>query len=136
MVLLTLTTIDPSPLRAFVQRPEAGAILSFEGCTRDNFAGKRVVELQYEAYESMAKKELSALIAAIQQEHPETRIAVAHRLGIVPIGETSVLTVVSAPHRDEAYTVSRRVIDQLKLQIPIWKKEIYTQGASWKENKA
>ena len=107
MVLLTHTIIDPTPLRAFVQRPEAGAILSFEGCTRDNFEGKQVLELQYEAYESMAKKELTTLIASIQKEHPETRIAVAHRLGVVPIGETSVLTVVSAPHRDEAYTVSR-----------------------------
>lgn len=134
MIVLCRTPIDPTPLRARVMRPEAGAVISFEGCTRNNFEGKAVLELHYEAYESMARKELAALRDRLQAEHPQARVAIAHRLGTVPIGEVSVLTVVSAPHRDEAYLVSRRAIDELKLQIPIWKKEIYKTGGSWKAN--
>ena len=134
MITLCHHPIDPSPLRQYVQRPEAGAIISFEGCTRNNFEGLEVHELRYEAYETMAHKELSALKDRLEADYPQCRVAIAHRLGVVPVGEVSVLTVVSAPHRDVAYLVSRRAIDELKLQIPIWKKEIYSDGSSWKAN--
>ena len=134
MILLTREPIDTTDLRAHVQRPGAGAVLVFEGTTRDNFERKAVAELRYEAYEAMALSEMAALRDRILADHPQARVAMAHRLGVVGVCETSVVTVVSAPHRDEAYAVSRRVIDDLKLQIPIWKKEVYTDGSAWKAN--
>ncbi|MEC8278148.1 MAG: molybdenum cofactor biosynthesis protein MoaE [Myxococcota bacterium] len=134
MVFITHDPIDYTALRQQVQRPGAGAILIFEGTTRDNFEEKSVSELRYEAYEAMAVSEMEALRNRIQADHPETRVAMAHRLGVVGVCETSVVTVVSAPHRDEAYVVSRRVIDDLKQLIPIWKKEIYEDGSAWKAN--
>lgn len=134
MVLITHDPIDYSELRQHVQRPGAGAILIFEGTTRDHFEDKSVSELRYEAYEGMALSEMAALRDRIEADHPEVRVAMAHRLGVVGVCETSVVTVVSAPHRDEAYVVSRRVIDDLKVLIPIWKKEIYADGSAWKAN--
>ncbi|MAA78494.1 MAG: molybdenum cofactor biosynthesis protein MoaE [Deltaproteobacteria bacterium] len=134
MIDLTYEKIDVSRVRNTVVHDEAGAILIFEGTTRNSFEGKKVLELRYEAYEEMARKELQSLVHSLESEHPTSRVAIVHRLGIVEVGETSVVIAVSAPHRDEAYTVSRKAIDQLKSSIPIWKKEMYQGGASWKAN--
>ena len=134
MISLSHKPIETEKLRAAVLHEKAGALLIFEGVTRDNFAGKRVLELRYEAYEDMAIKELSCLREELLAEYPMARIAMSHRLGVVGIEETSVVIAVSAPHRDEAYQVSRKAIDGLKSRVPIWKKEIYEEGASWKAN--
>ena len=134
MIDLTHEIIDVSSVREAVIHEKAGAVLIFEGTTRDNFESKKVLELRYEAYEDMARKELSNLRDTLIQEHPKARVSIVHRLGVVGIGETSVAIAVSAPHRDEAYIVSRKAIDRLKSSIPIWKKEMYQEGASWKAN--
>ena len=134
MIALTHDIIDTSILRTAVARDDAGAILVFEGTTRDHFEGKAVLELRYEAYETMARSEMLALKNHLEQEFPQALVAMIHRLGVVAIGETSVAIAVSAPHRDEAYLVSRKAIDMLKEQIPIWKKEIYSEGGAWKAN--
>ena len=134
MIDLTYEKIDVSRVRNAVVHDAAGAILIFEGTTRNNFEGKQVLELRYEAYEEMARKELNGLVQSLETEYPTSRVAIVHRLGIVGVGETSVAIAVSAPHRDEAYTVSRKAIDRLKSSIPIWKKEMYQEGASWKAN--
>ena len=134
MISLCHEPIQTDVLRAAVLHEKAGALLIFEGVTRDNFEGKRVLELRYEAYEDMAKKELTSLREELLAEYPLARIAISHRLGVVDVEETSVVIAVSAPHRDEAYQISRKAIDGLKSRVPIWKKEIYEEGASWKVN--
>ena len=135
MIFLEKDKIDVSVLRAHVSSPKCGAILVFEGTTRDSFEGKEVVELRYEAYREMALKAMEELRASLLENHPHVRIAMAHRIGIVPIQESSVAIAVSAPHRDLAYRISRAAIDRLKLEIPIWKKEMYKSGGEWKVNR-
>ena len=134
MIDLTYEKIDVSKVRDAVVHDSAGAVLIFEGTTRNHFEGKQVLELRYEAYEEMARKELQSLVDSLQQEYPQSRVSIVHRLGVVDVGETSVAIAVSAPHRDKAYIVSRQAIDRLKSTIPIWKKEMYQEGASWKAN--
>jgi molybdopterin synthase catalytic subunit len=135
MIALMENKIDVSQVRAAVLHDQAGAVLIFEGTTRDHFEGKKVIQLCYEAYHDMAIKEMESLKDSLCAEYPMARVALVHRLGIVGVGETSVVIAVSAPHREEAYIVSRKAIDRLKEIVPIWKKEVYEQGASWKENR-
>ena len=116
---------------------DCGAIVSFIGTTRDNFEGKKVIHLEYEAYEPMAKKQMFALGQQAKQKWPEVRkIALSHRLGVVPVTESSVIIVASSPHRTEALECVHWAIDQLKAVVPIWKNEVYQDGDRiWKENK-
>ena len=125
MIDLTYERIDTMSLRNAVARDDAGAVLVFEGTTRNHFEGRPVLELSYEAYEQMARSEMRLLKSKLEAEYPMATIAMIHRLGVVGVGETSVAIAVSTPHREEAYLVSRKAIDQLKALIPIWKKEIY-----------
>jgi molybdopterin synthase catalytic subunit len=113
----------------------AGAIATFEGTTRDHFAGRRVVELRYEAYAAMAQRRLGAILREARSRHALRRLAVAHRLGAVPAGEASVFVAASATHRADAMEACRYVIDELKASVPIWKKEVYDDGEVWKENR-
>ena len=135
MIRIQTDTIQSRELRDFVAHAKAGAVLIFEGTTRDNFEGKDVVELRYETYKEMAISTLKKLRDELIAGHPDVRVAIAHRVGVVPVQESSVVIAVSAPHRDLAYRVSRDAIDRLKREIPIWKKEIYADGGIWKENR-
>ncbi|KAJ4792281.1 Molybdopterin synthase catalytic subunit [Rhynchospora pubera] len=127
--------IDIARLVNHVRDPAAGAIATFEGTTRDTFDGRRVVELRYEAYEPMAIKRLAATCAAAREKWQLIRLAVSHRLGVVPVGEASVFVAASAVHRADAMEACRYVIDEIKAGVPIWKKEVYEDGEVWKENK-
>jgi molybdopterin synthase catalytic subunit len=112
----------------------AGAIATFEGTTRDHFAGRRVVELRYEAYAAMARRRMAGILREARARHGLRRLAVAHRLGAVPAGEASVFVAASATHRADALEACRYVIDEVKASVPIWKKEVYDDGEVWKEN--
>ncbi|KAJ0965551.1 hypothetical protein J5N97_026689 [Dioscorea zingiberensis] len=127
--------IDVARYVNFVRDPAAGAIATFEGTTRDTFEGKRVVELRYEGYVPMASRQLRAICGAARETWPVRRVAAAHRLGTVGVGEASVFVAVSAVHRAEAMEACRYVIDEVKASVPIWKKEVYDDGEVWKENK-
>ncbi|EHA8589722.1 Molybdopterin synthase catalytic subunit [Cocos nucifera] len=118
-----------------VRDPAAGAIATFEGATRDTFEGKRVLELRYEAYVPMALRRLRAICSGARAAWPLRRLAVAHRLGTVPVGEASVFVAASAVHRKDALEACRFLIDEVKASVPIWKKEVYANGEVWKENK-
>ena len=98
---------------------------------------KAVTRLEYEAYEEMALKEMDKLCGTARKQHPAvTHIVVHHRLGVVPVGEASVIIAVSSPHRREAIECCHFTIDELKATVPIWKKELYAEGApAWKKNK-
>ncbi|XP_022752420.1 molybdopterin synthase catalytic subunit-like [Durio zibethinus] len=126
--------IDLAKYIHYVSAPQAGAIATFSGTTRDTFEGKTVVELRYEAYVPMAIRNLKSICSSARSSWDLHSIAVAHRLGTVPVGETSVFIAVSAIHRADALDACKFLIDELKASVPIWKKEVYSNGEVWKEN--
>jgi MoaE-MoaD fusion protein len=123
--------IDVAALEREVADPAAGAIVSFTGTTRRDNAGRKVIRLEYEAYEPMALAEMRKLAAEAGTRWKIVRIAIAHRVGVVEIGETSVAIAVSAAHRGEAFDACRFAIDRLKEIVPIWKKEHFEGGEVW-----
>lgn len=126
--------IDLAKYINYVGAPQAGAIATFSGTTRDTFEGKSVVELRYEAYVPMAVRKLKSICSSSRASWDLHSIAVVHRLGTVPVGETSVFIAVSATHRADALDACKFLIDELKASVPIWKKEVYSNGEVWKEN--
>ena len=134
MFRITESTIDMSLLRESVASPESGAVLVFEGTTRNHHDGRTVVRLEYEAYRGMAEAQMEEIGRRVIARWPDVRISMVHRIGVVPVGESSVAVATSAPHRDSAYAANRFAIDTLKASVPVWKKEIYADGSSWKSN--
>ncbi|KAL8208000.1 hypothetical protein R6Q57_007412 [Mikania cordata] len=126
--------IDVNKYTNFVHSPQCGAIATFHGNTRDTFDGKTVVELRYEAYVSMAIRCLKSICSSARSMWNLNAIAVAHRLGPVSVGETSVFVAISSVHRVDALDACKFVIDEIKASVPIWKKEVYSNGELWKEN--
>jgi molybdopterin synthase catalytic subunit len=123
--------IDPAAVMAAVADTGAGATVTFTGTTRDHNDGRRVIRLEYEAYPEMALAEMRKIGETARQRWPIARIAIVHRIGVVPIGEASVVIAVSAGHRGAAFEACRLVIDRLKEVVPIWKKEHFEDGAIW-----
>ncbi|HLH76278.1 MAG TPA: molybdenum cofactor biosynthesis protein MoaE [Candidatus Binataceae bacterium] len=124
-------TIDVAALESAVADPAAGAIVSFVGTTRDNSADRRVVGLEYEAYEPMALREMEKLVAQAYSRFGLVRAAVIHRIGRLEIGEASVAIAVAAAHRAQAFEACRFLIDRIKESVPIWKKEFFEGGEVW-----
>jgi molybdopterin synthase catalytic subunit len=116
---------------AEVASPDAGAIATFSGTTRARSRGREVVRLEYEAYEGMAEQTMERLGAALQERYELLGVAIHHRIGVVGIGETSVVIAVAAAHRGDALAACRDAIDELKVSVPLWKKEIYEGGEEW-----
>uniref|UniRef100_A0AC35TGW3 Molybdopterin synthase n=1 Tax=Rhabditophanes sp. KR3021 TaxID=114890 RepID=A0AC35TGW3_9BILA len=116
--------------------PSCGAISTFIGTTRDTFKNKRVIDLEYECYTDMARKQLYNVCFETRKLYPSLHcIAISHRTNIVPITEASVVIATSSPHREHAIAGTSFAIDYLKETVPIWKKEKYADGsASWKQN--
>jgi len=128
---------DPLSLDAVVARCHddgAGAIVTFVGITRNVFEGKKVLKLEYECYVPMAERKLLELCGLVRGRWDITKIAIAHRTGTVPVGESSVIIAVSSVHRKEALEATHYAIDELKATVPIWKKEFFEGGDVWKEN--
>ncbi|XP_007662005.1 molybdopterin synthase catalytic subunit-like [Ornithorhynchus anatinus] len=115
--------------------PSCGAVSLFVGTTRNNFEGKKVISLEYEAYLPMAEAEIRKICDDIRQKWAVGHIAVYHRLGLVPVTEPSVIIAVSSAHRAESLEAVKYGIDTLKATVPVWKKEIYEDESSWKGNK-
>ena len=130
MAELVRAPIEVAPLLAAARRPECGAIDLFLGTTRDHHAGRRVLRLEYEAYERMALAALDALEHAACEKFQLGHCAIVHRLGVVPVTEASVAVVTSAPHRAATFDAARWVMDELKRSVPIWKKEHFDGGAA------
>jgi molybdopterin synthase catalytic subunit len=116
---------------AEVASPDAGAIATFVGTTRARSRGRDVVRLEYEAYEGMAEQAMERIAAGLVERYDLLAVAIHHRVGTVAIGETSVVIAVSAPHRADALAACRDAIDELKVTVPLWKKEIYEGGEEW-----
>ncbi len=123
--------IDVAAVSAAAGDPAAGAIVTFVGTTRDHNDGRRVLRLEYEAYPEMAVAEMRKIGDEAGRRWPVERVAIAHRIGVVPIGEASVVIAVSAGHRLAAFEACHFAIDRLKQVVPIWKKEHFEGGEIW-----
>ncbi|KAL3226982.1 hypothetical protein MRX96_024487 [Rhipicephalus microplus] len=126
-VELSNNALDVGAVLAQVGSPDCGAISVFLGTTRNHCDGKTVDSLSYEAYVPMAKREMLLICEVIRERWDVKNIAIIHRLGDVPLGESSVLIAVSSEHRQEAMNASKYAIDELKRRVPIWKKEHYAR---------
>lgn len=129
--LITRKPIDLDALYNRVSFSGAGAILLFIGVVRDNSQGKSVDHLEYEAYPKMAEQAMRDIIAEIHARWSDVRVAMAHRIGKLKIGEASLVIAVAAPHRPEAYAASRYAIERVKAMLPVWKKEFTLDGEHW-----
>ena len=125
---LSFEPIDVAALGRAVTAPERGGVVSFVGLVRNHHEGREVVELEYSAYGPMAERAIAAITAEVQQRWP-VRVAVAHRLGRLAIGEAAVAVVVAGGHRGEAFEACRYAIEEVKRRVPIWKREKYADGS-------
>jgi molybdopterin synthase catalytic subunit len=124
--------IDVGALIAGAQRPDCGAIATFVGTTRvDQSEGASVEHLEYEAYRPMADSKLEEIGAEIEARWDVRYVSIVHRLGRVDPGEASVVVVVASPRRGPAFEASRYAIERVKEVVPIWKREVWSDGYVW-----
>jgi len=123
--------IDVARVSAAAADPAAGAIVTFVGTTRDHNDGRRVIRLEYEAYPEMALEQMRRIGATMRERWALACIAMVYRVGVVPIGEASVVIAVSSAHRVAAFEACHFAIDRLKEVVPIWKKEHFEGGELW-----
>jgi molybdopterin synthase catalytic subunit len=132
MVRITAEPLVPADALAFVADPASGGTCLFVGTVRDNSDAGEVTGLEYEAWEELAERRLRELAEVAAERWPVQRIALLHRTGRLAVGEPSVAVAVSAAHRAEAFEACRFAIDELKHDVPIWKKELLASGeADW-----
>ncbi len=123
--------IDAGEILARVADPSAGGTALFVGTTRTPSHDRAVEHLEYEAYRPMALKQMAAIVEAARSRWPLVGICAVHRVGRVEVGEASVVIAVSAVHRAAAFDACRYVIDAVKKDVPIWKKEVFADGHEW-----
>ena len=132
MLKVTTDPLSIDEAYAAVRRRECGAVAFFVGVVRDHHDGKKVVSISYSAFREMAEKEFARIADEARSRWKVGEIYIAHRTGALAIGDASVVIAVSAPHRAEAFEATRFGIEELKRDVPIWKKEALTTGdADW-----
>jgi len=127
LVGLRDTPLDAAEVLAAVEDAGAGGVVSFTGLVRDSDGGRDVRELEYEAHPD-AERALTAVAERVLRETGVTAVAVLHRTGLLAIGDVAVVVAASAPHRGEAFEGARRLIDDLKREVPIWKRQVFAEG--------
>ncbi|KAJ3720035.1 molybdenum cofactor synthesis 2, partial [Lentinula raphanica] len=132
-------TLDPiESITKRITDPRFGAIATFIGTTRNSFQGKVVTKLEYQAYTKLALKTISRIVDDARTQTPDFQAIVQHRIGVVPVGEPSIVIAVSAPHRKEAFQTCEFILEEVKRKAQIWKREYYEgedEGeAEWKSN--
>jgi len=125
------SAVSVDEVLAEVSHPSAGAVVTFLGTVRDQNDGHAVTRLEYEAYPSMAEKEMAAILEEVPSEIAGVRVAAIHRVGTLAVGDTAVVCAASSMHRDEAYRACRLLIDKIKSRVPIWKREHGPDGPYW-----
>ncbi len=130
---ITRHVIDPRVLEARVLEGCDGALVTFQGVVRNNTKGRATLRLEYECYEAMAVRKMAEIGREIAGQFAIGRIAMVHRLGVLEIGEASVMVVVGAPHRRPAFEAALEGINRLKKLVPVWKKEFFEDGEVWVE---
>ena len=131
VVALCSEPIQPEKWIETAKRGEDGAVVVFDGFVRNNTRGRESLYLDYEAYEELAKKQMSQIASEARVRFSVRHVTMIHRLGRLNVGETSVLIVVASAHRAQAFEACRWLIDTLKKTVPIWKKETFADGAVW-----
>lgn len=131
MITLSDQPLDVNSITQLASHSEAGAVNVFVGTVRANTQAKKVIRLDYEAYEPMAVSEIHKICEVAKQRWPIKKIAVSHRVGSLTVGEMAVVVAVSTPHRKESFEACQFIIDNLKQTVPIWKKEIFEGGEEW-----
>ena len=127
---LTRAVVEATPSSAL---PGVGAVATFIGLVRDNNLGRRVLHLEYEAYEPLARRGLDLIVEEAREHWPAVRMMIHHRIGRMEIGEASVAIVVASPHRADAFAAARYAIERIKQIVPIWKHEYFEGGDVWIE---
>jgi len=131
VITLTDQPLDINQITQLAHSPDAGAVNVFVGTVRANTQAKKVMRLEYEAYEPMAVSEIQKIVDVAKLKWPVKKIAVSHRVGILTVGEVAVVVAVATPHRKESFEACQFIIDSLKQTVPIWKKEIFEGGEEW-----
>lgn len=134
----TICRITEAPINAqelvdAVRTPADGAVCVFYGVVREDSRGRKARYLEYDAYPQMAEKKMRQILEEVRTRWLEQRVAIVHRIGRLEIGEASVVIAVGSPHRGESFDACRYVIDRVKQEVPIWKKEVFTDGEAWVE---
>ncbi len=130
-VALVETPLDARTVEGLVVGPDRGGVVTFVGAVRDHTGEHGVTRLEYEAYPAMALRVLGDIVAGAEAEWPSVRAAVHHRVGVLAVGEAAVVVAVAAPHRGPAFAACQAIIDRLKADVPIFKKEVRTDGSVW-----
>jgi len=134
LVDITAERIDVRALAEFVSDPRAGSSVVFNGSVRDHSPGRAdVSRLEYEAYGEVVKEKIVEIVQEAFGRWPILKVAAVHRVGSLEVGESAVCVAVSSAHRKDSFDACRYVIDELKLRVPIWKKEHWPGGAEWVE---
>lgn len=131
MFQLVRAPIDVPAVLAALQDPACGGLSFFLGIVRNHAQGKAVDRLFYEAYEPMALSEMEKIGAHARREFSVAHVAIVHRLGTLEIGDVAVVTAAAAPHRSEAFRACQFLIDRVKQDVPIWKKEFLPESSVW-----
>jgi molybdopterin synthase catalytic subunit len=130
---VTTDVLDPTALADVVSGPACGAVTTFVGLVRERNAGRRVLWIDYEAYEPLAHKAFEQIAREASERWPAVRLAIHHRVGRVAIGEASVAIAAASPHRAEGFAACRYAIERVKQMAPIWKHEHFEGGDVWIE---
>ena len=133
MIEITREKIDLEAVLRSVDDQSTGGVVLFVGRVRNHANGRAVTKMQYEGYDEMAKSELEKIAHSMQKKWPVAKCAIVHRLGMLELGEASVVIAVACAHRAQAFEACRFAIDTLKKTIPVWKKEFGTDGEWWVE---
>ena len=131
MIVLTDEALDPVAVTDSVRGDGNGAVVTFLGTTRDNFGGKAVTRLEYEAYDVMAVKKMHEVRDSLRADYGIEDIAIAHRTGRVDVGHISLVVAVASPHRMQAFEACHEAVNRIKTIVPIWKKEWFADGSRW-----
>ena len=129
MFKVTIEPLNVQQINDLVKRPTDGAVVTFDGIVRNNFDGRAVHYLEYEAYAAMAERKMAEIGAEVRRKFAIGEIAIVHRLGRLEIGESSIVVAVAAPHRHAAFEACAYAMDRVKEEVPVWKKEFFTDGA-------
>ena len=131
MVYLSREPLAPGTLLETVRREGDGGLALFVGVVRDNNDGRRVTEMEYEAYGPMAEAEMGRIEAELTVRFAGVRVLLRHRIGRLRVGEVAVVVIASAPHREEAFAACRAGIEEIKVRVPVWKREWGPDGSVW-----
>ena len=128
---VTSDVLDTKIITQSVHKPEYGAVTTFEGVVREENLGRQVAYLVYDAYVPMAEAEMERIANEAEEKWGDMGVSMSHRTGRLEIGEVSIVVAVSTGHRKESFEVCRYIVDQIKMRVPIWKKEVWEDGEEW-----